>query len=336
MKTIESDRLLEKIVKLEASSTANFGERTLAVDGSNVIELTDDHEKQIECAIFDGLSAFGALENTLAMKVIGLPTAIARVDSTIDPETGAIHVYEVEERPAGMGHSDKLMRKVTGLGISDQIIDHFEDVFQTVPVVKKHPLALENDDALIFNVEELSPNRIACNGRPLLIRAEPSDMVGHPMISEATSMAVAPILEKGKRQYRISTKMASLVTNYAMLPQGSIVVKTLQGSKAKGVAIHITKNDSAILGSNRDSVTQTKLKQIVESEGAVLVEPFVPGIPTEITDGIIGRMILRIFALVGGNDVRVIGGAYVARPGHLVHGSKDAVSGVIMASKKGI
>jgi len=334
MKTITSDKLLDTAPRLEVNGTLDFGQRVLPVDSTNIITLTDDHQAQIAEDILAGLRAFGGQEQTLAMRTLGLPTAIARVDCTIDPITGQIYTYEVEERPAGMGISDRLMQEVAGHSIGRPILNHLETTFGMMPVVKRHPNALVNDDDMLLRVEQFMPTRLTANGRPVLLRAEPADMASHPKRDEATALAIAPIMEKGKRSYRLVTGMAQLITQVTMLPEGSYVLKTLQGSKAKGVKIFLAEKDSKTLGSNRDTHTRSQMQAMVASEGAVLAEPFVPGISVEV-GGTMGRMILRVFALVEVDRIEVIGGAFMARPGHLVHGSKDALSGVVLASEQG-
>lgn len=333
MKVIRSNQLLERPPRLDAQDTLLFGERKMPIDAENVVELTDEHTAQIEEEIMAGLLAFGALEQTLVMRKIGLPTLIARADCTVDPKTGRIHLYEAEERPAGMGVVDMIGQRVTGCKLGAHILSHLEHTLGTVPVVKRHPEAKINDDALLLPVEMFTPNKLKTRPhQPILVRAEPEHMTSHPHLASATDMAIAPIIEKGKRQYRVTTGHANVVTSPAALPENrSIVLKTLQGSKAKGVLIALSKADAAKHGS-RDSVTHGKATAMIEREGAVLMERFVPGIPVEMQNVKIGHMILRVFCLIDSDQAIAIGGAYLARPGHLVHGSYDAVSGLIVTS----
>src|SRR5690606_11469271 len=104
--------------------------------------------------------------------------------------------------------------------------------------------------------------------------AEPHQMTNHPRLEDATSLAIAPILEKGKRAYRVATGDATILTNPKVLPEQSTVLKTLQGSKARGVSVMLSREDSIKHG-NRDTVTRKKASDMIEREGAVIAEKFV-------------------------------------------------------------
>jgi hypothetical protein len=328
--TIETN-VIHKGIELEANEHLAFGERRLPVDTHTVLQLSDEHASQLGTIALSGLHAFGAQEQTRAMELTGLPTLIARIDCTIDPETNDVHPYEVEERPAGMGITDQVMQSIGHTTFGKNILSHLENTLGELPVVKRHPNAKENDDGLLLPVETFTPTRLKIPGnRPILVRAEPEDMAAHPHIDAATAATIAPIAEKGKRQYRVTTGFADLITSPQTLPTNeSFVLKTLQGSKAKGVKISLSKQDAAQMG-NRDTVTRGKAVAFVQSEGGVLLERFVPGTPVRMNQAIMGHMILRIFALTNANTANVIGGAYMARPGHLVHGSNDAISGAVL------
>lgn len=332
MKTIDTNQLLNEPPELHAGGNADFGgERAISVDSDLVLQLTDEHTGQIGAAMAAGLDGFGALEATRAMQLVGRPTLIARVDCTLDPTTGEIHPYEVEERPAGMGLVDMLHQGIVGQPFGKHLLAHLEHTLGTLPVVKRHPNAKENDDGLLLPVEVFTNTKLSVKSRSVLVRSEPEDMSDHPQLAEATAHAIAPILEKGKRQYRLATGFAQLLTDGSLLPAESCVIKTLQGSKAKGVKIHLSKQDAAERG-DRDAATRRKITEMVTTEGAVLLEPFVPSIPVRTESDRMANMILRVFGLVSSESVTVVGGAYMARPGHLVHGSKDAITGVILAA----
>lgn len=332
MNITTTETLLDRPLALTLGQTMRFGqERDMFCDLENVLVLSDDHKQKIERDALEGLSAFGALEKTRAMSVVGLPTLLARVDCTIDPLTGGIHPYEVEERPAGIGIVDRIVTKATGVNIGATILDHLEDKLGKIPVVKRHPNALENDDGMLLPVEQFTGTKIAIRNRDILMRAEPHDMSGHPQLEEATAHAIAPIMEKGKREYRIRTGHAHIVTQTDTLPTDrSFVLKTIQGSKAKGVKICLSREDVSTHG-NRDSCSMTKSTELLRSMGALLLEPFVPAIPTQVSSSDkIAHMILRIFTLISPNQVTAIGGSFVVRPGVLVHGSKDAIAGAVL------
>jgi hypothetical protein len=61
----------------------------------------------------------------------------------------------------------------------------------------------------------------------------------------------------------------------------------------------------------------------------VIVEIFKPPIKTHT----LGNMILRVNVLVSNDKVRVMGGAFVARPEMLVHGASNSVAGLVLANQ---
>lgn len=319
---------------LEADSALRFGERNMPINTNTIVELTEKHSAQIEDGVITSLKAFGANEKTLAVLATGLPTLVARADCTVDPETGDIHLFEAEERPAGIGVIDALGQQIANRKLGSVVLNHMEHILGKVPVVKRHIDVHENDDGLLMEVQTFSDRKMKLqSNQPILVRAEPHQMTEHPRLEDATNLAIAPIVEKGKRSYRIVTGHANLVTNPKALPvDQSLVIKTLQGSKARGVAVHLTAEDT-ILHGKTDTVSHIKASNIVRKEGAVIVEKFIPAIPVNMNAHEMGRMILRVLCLIDQNGAKAIGGAFIARPGHIVHGQPDAISGLVLSHR---
>ena len=328
---IESEKLLGSSVDLTESSTLTVtDQRAITIDENLVIALTDNHTEQIAAVAGESLDKFGATQPTLVEKKIGRPTALARVDCAIDPDSGKIFAYETDERPAGIGVTNAIGQIVLGHGIAKDVIAHLEEIFNTVPIVKRHPSERENDDSMVFNVEQTSEHFIKAKGRPVLVRGTPANLQHCTDLQEvAAQCSVSTISDEGKRQYRIATGHATLLLPTSQLPDGSFVVKTLQGSQAKGVAVCLTKADGKQLGGSSGSVSRAKVAGLVIKEGALLAEPFIPGVAANMPGQKQGRLIMRIFCAVSANTIKVLGGTYVARPNHIVHGSSDAIAGLV-------
>ncbi len=337
MKTIESNRLLDEPIELRATDSLDFGSgRDMPFTSDRLIVLSPEHEADIEAEVMAGLMVFGAMEQTLVMQRSGLPTAVARIDATIDPETNRIHSYEVEDRPGGMGVLHEMGKEVAGVTLGESIKGHFEETFGRLPVVKRHSETLGNDDGFVLPVEMFTDTKLKTRpDQPILVRANRKKMESHPRLADVTALSVAPILEEGKRQYRLRTGHAELVTSPSLLPEDdSIVLKGLQGTQCDSVLVKLSKADAKVHG-NRDTGTLTKARSMVEENGAVLMERFVPGISVNMTGAQkMGSMILRVFCSVNQDGARVIGGAFLARPGHLVHGARDAVSGLVLPNRE--
>lgn len=329
--TIKSEGIEDLGLHLSQTSTLNFGDRQIALDDESVIQLSDDHTRQLAAAAVQALGKFGPLEDTLATRLTtGLPTLLARVDCTI--ADGEIRTYEVEERPAGMGVTSLASTQV-GVGGLDTIVrSHMEDMAGRLPIVLRHTDHRENDDEIIFSVHQLNMTARPPDA-PILVRSEPEDMMGHPYLETLQSRSVSTVMEKGKRAYRLATGDAFMaICPSSLSVDQSIVVKSLQGSKTRGVDIYLSTADRKTLGGRLDSVSFEAVRRAV-SNGPKLLEEFKPGIEVNLGRKR-GRMILRVFVLVGLNgDVEVTQGSFVARPGHLIHGKNDALMGVVLPAQ---
>lgn len=331
MKTIESTELLKEPPTITGAKTLQVTDSRALSVCPTVIELTDEHSRQIEAEAMEGALKFGATEATLVMARIGLPTAIARIDCTIDPLTGDIFAYESDERPAGMGITDVITREILGEGVGLKLLGHLEDIFGQVPIVKRHPLEAENDDGMLMAVEQTSKTAIKAKARPILVRGKPSDLTDMVDIDEATANSVSTIRDEGRRQYRITTGHATLVTPSCELPSASFVVKTPQGSQATGVKVCLSAADKKLLGS-KGVVSRANVQKQLNDDKALLIEKFVPGVEAEVNESRGGRMIMRIFCTLTAEGAKIAGGAFVARPNHIVHGASDAVVGAVIVN----
>lgn len=331
MGNIESTLLLDRPLQLTAVTDLEIStERSITVDDGLVIRLSEEHIEQIEDTATASLNAYGGTEITHVQNLIGRPTAVARVDCTIDPVTQRVFAYETDERPAGMGITDEIGKMVAGVEIGKQILGHFEQIFGEPPVVKRHPSEKENDDGMLLKVEVTPEKSIRPKRRPVLARGNPRAFQGCADLTTAVAdHSVSTISDEGKRQYRMATGHARLLLPTSPLPEGSFAAKTLQGSQAKGVGICLTNSDAARLGKSGGHMSRELIKAIVAFNEPLMAEPFVPGVEVVMPDHKRGRLIMRVFCLVDSESVKVIGGTFVARPDHVVHGSSDAVAGLV-------
>ena len=313
----------------------------------DVIVLSEKHQKEI--ADFAQMAAQqygdrdGNREQTLAQRACGVPSLIVRVDATI--HNGTIHAYEMEDSPSGLGITDRIHRRMAGIGIRQIVHEHYIETVGEVPkIVVSGKRGHGTDDEIIFGenyIYEREDTTTLPEGEgPVIIKTIPGDSSSHEPYLGLQSRAVAPLVTEGDKSYleRIGALKAAPAEDDLLIDsEGNLVsqvVKARQGSMAMGVALHLTSADRKRF-TNQGTVTASKLRKLrsdyEEHRGGALVQPFVPPIQIENKEGR-KNAILRVFVLLGRKAVpaRVIGGCYVARPPLLVHGASDGVSGAVL------
>ena len=312
----------------------------------DVIVLSDKHAKEI--AEFARISAAeygdidGNKEPTLAQRDCGIPSLIVRVDATI--HEGSIKAYEMEDSPSGLGITDRIHRKMAGIGIREIVLKHYREMVGEVPhVVVSGARSHGTDDRIIFDDKYTyikgDTETLPDGQGPVIVKTIPGNPASHEPYLSLQSRAVAPLTTEGNKSYLERIGMLEPVASDNDLLRAedgqllSQVIKARQGSMAMGVALHLTSTDRRRFTS-QGTVTASKLKKLradYEAErGGALVQPFIPPIQIENREGR-SNAILRVFVLMGREAAtKVMGGCYVARPGLIVHGSSDAVSGAVL------
>lgn len=319
---------------------------TMAVSG-NIITLTPDHAKRVAGLALRDMLNFGPREFTLAEHILGgLPTAIARVDCTVDVD-GNIISYETEERPAGLGVVEKMSSELDipdGQNPSRLALCHLEDTFGSLPISLLEPGSPPNDDVLVFPQGYLSNSIDLGSIGPVLVRANPNTVLAAvgdiERLRELQRRSVSTIATEGSKRYRLASDDAERFDpNNPPNKDFPFVYKPIQGSKAKGLGVYIP-NDYDDGGRFSQIQNIPGYGKAIETMQGVpdgyIIEPFYPGI--EVTaNGLAANAILRIYVALGYDAIseeysaRVLGGAIVARPGLIVHGRSDAVAGVVLA-----
>ena len=316
---------------------------------NNQIELSIKHQMQIADYAMRGLRNFLTTETTLATERIGMPTAIARVDCTID-RNGDIFAYEVEERPSGLGIQTAANEQFGDGEFGDDVRGHLEQTFGQLPIVRIHPERIKTgkpgDDEFIFGPGMVGPieydgDRIIVEPRPTLVRAEPEHIITAPNVGELSAWSIATAVDKGRKDYRAAVNNAYVARGVEQLPppDQSFVVKSLQSSKTNGVEIWISPADRAGMEMGKSphgAATRSKIERFVaEHPEGVLVEKFVPGIKTRYNDkGFVGTTALRVFAKVFEDHVETGDGVYMCRPSIMIHGARDAITGYITSPER--
>ena len=311
----------------------------------DIIELSDRHAQQITDFAMISARQFGDQDGnkelTRVQAEIGVPSLVVRIDASIID--GEIAPYEMEDSPSGQGITDRLHSAVAGAGIRGLILDHYDRQFGNIPRViisgeRSHgtdDVIIVGDDRYLF---DQSFEAKANPSDPVIVKTIPGRPSSQDPYLQLQAQAVAPLITEGDKSYleRIgSLKPAQSEADLLTDDDGNLVSQVLKsrlGSMAMGVSIYLTNEDKKQF-TGAGTVTASKLrsrrKEYQDFRSGALVQPFLPPIAFENPEKR-SRAILRIFALLDPEGARVIGGCYVARPGMVVHGASDAISGAVL------
>lgn len=249
-------------------------------------------------------------EGTWIEREWGVPSLLVRFDCTLCSD-GLLRVYEIEERPAGVG-------------IALQVNPHFRErakafmeIWPPFDVVVS-PLRRGSDDYLwrkIKTLQDLEEERL------ILVRAEPDEEEFHPL----RPRAVAPISHEGLKGYGVTLGLWREVTFPEQLPwEEGFVLKPLQGSKMKGVEIWHPRLRKEVGGVS----TRKRIEETFTRYGRIYLQEFHPPMRR-------GELwvIYRVYFGYNPVDQRYscLGGLWNGRPNQLrLHGATDAVFGPLV------
>jgi len=336
---ILSDQLRRKPLELHEAETQSFGGWDMQICPDTIV-LSIKHQLQVASYALRGLQNFSPTEQTLAMREIGLPTALARVDFTIDSEDN-VYPYEVEERPSGLGVTRMINDQVGG-DFGQSIRGHLENTFGQMPIVKRLP-EHRSDDEYLFGennvyVLERESGLLVVENRPTLVRAEPELVQDAPNIAELQSQSISTVLDKGRKDYRIATGHARVIHGADELPSKdeSFVIKNMQSSKTNGVKIWATPDERKNYGlgkSNSGVATWSNIQRFAEENGQVMIERLEPGIRT-LYNNHMGTTALRVVVKIFPDHTEVSDGCYMFRESFNLHGARDTITGVVLSPEK--
>jgi hypothetical protein len=243
-----------------------------------------------------------------------------------------VGLFEVEERPAGIGVTDRVIKCALGSGVTGVLEAHFGQYVGSMPTVVRHQKSRPNDDSLVLTVVDIDNPPVE---GPILARGEPEDFREHKALPALQSRSISTILTKGLKRYMLAMEEAKAKVAQSvdeLSPETSFVLKPMQGSKARDVTIYLSPADRATHG-RQGTVTFERARRefAVAQAGTLILQAFIPPIPTVLPDGSKGNTILRVFALVHPNGrCNVVGGTYVSRRELVVHGASNAICGAVI------
>lgn len=258
-------------------------------------------------------------EETFVQRAHGIPSLIIRLDCSV--QNGTLGIYEVEERPAGIGLTTHL---------NPDFKLRLEEVKRTWPVFKSvistDPRRKATDDFLWIDVANSENNE-----ELVLVRAEPEEEQFHYL----EPRCVSSLKKKGDKSYGQALGLWRRVTSPDQIDfEQSFVIKPLQGSKTRDVFIYVPGPNSKRPpgGSSRGRIEQEVL--LASENGGVYCQPYFPPMESGISDEF-RWMIYRVF--YGYNtDTRqwdCLGGSWNARYNLKIHGAGDSLSGPVVVEK---
>ena len=243
-------------------------------------------------------------EDTWARNQFNIPSLFVRFDCIV--RDGQLIVYEIEERPAGLG----LTSRVNGeFAVELKAMAKLWPEFR----VEISPLRSGTDDHLWLHLLPKS----AAGSDLVLVRAEPEETEFHHL--EAAS--VSSLKSKGDKGYGVKMGFWSRVATAEELPWDScFVLKPLQGSKLKDLEIWDPEWRPG-------SSVRAKIIEAMSKNSGMFLQHLHPPMDTGIKQ--FPWMIFRVFFGYdpGSREWRCLGGNWNARHNLRIHGALDAIFG---------
>lgn len=258
-------------------------------------------------------------EDTWVQREWGVPSVVVRLDCV--PKDGILHIFEAEERPAGLGLSAKINPKMRAR----------LRVFQCRywPKFKCVVSGVRRASDDIMWLDKLDLQDAKNTDDLLLIRAEPHELDYHDLAHRS----VSTVKTKGNKAYGAHLGLWREVTidDINDLPwQAGFTLKPLQGSKTNNVEIwHPEKNrySKQRIGG---ATTRTRIAKSLETNGRMYCQPLIQPLQIEV-DGRAHFMCYRVYFAYNpqSGEFLYIGGVWNSRPNLIIHGASDAVFGPV-------
>lgn len=255
-------------------------------------------------------------EETFVQRTFGIPSLIVRLDCSVQQDI--LGIYEVEERPAGIGLTTHLNPDFKAR------LRQVKDTWPTFKsVVSTDPRRKATDDYLW--IDRYTPED---SDGLVLVRAEPEEVEFH----DFEPRCVSSLKKKGDKSYGEALGLWRRVTNPDEIDfDKGCVIKPLQGSKTRDVFIYVPGPSSKRPpgGSSRGKIEQAV--HLARETGGVYCQPFFPPMESGISEEF-KWMIYRVFYGYNTDTKRwdCLGGSWNARYNLKIHGASDSLSGPVV------
>ena len=255
-------------------------------------------------------------EDSWSQQNFNVPSLIVRLDCIA--KGGQLLIYEVEERPAGIGIATQLNLSFT---------ENLSRIRAQWPQFKSLVSPLRNSCDDFFWLKSISMESAVSNGALLLIRAEPEEEDFHPLVGRS----VSSLIVKGDKSYGTSLGLWREVSeeDFDFLPwDRGFCLKPIKGSKCRGIEIWLPKEEKKRVEAGGVS-TKTRIKRVLENYGKMYLQDFIEPMRSSIDKSLF--MAYRIFFgySPSGNSYKYLGGLWNARPNLKIHGATDTIVGPV-------
>lgn len=287
-------------------------------------ELTFSFDSQVQAdEILNVWKNIFPQENTWVHRRLGVPSLIVRLDCFVDSD-GKLEVYEVEERPAGIGITQD---------ISPEFGERLSSVQETWPQFKSliSEKRIAHDDEMWL--DPITLEDAMSSDDLLLIRAEPEECEFHSL----QHRAVSTLLTKGNKSYGVHLGLWKEICSEKafLLPWDyGFCLKPCQSSKCHGVEIFHPdfvnkKNKNKKKGIGGTS-TKSRINRILSEYGNMYIQEFLEPPDCHFFQG--NKMALRVFFGFDckAENYKFLGGVWNSRPNLKIHGAADTIMGPVV------
>jgi len=276
-------------------------------------------------------------------KEYNVPSLFIRLDCIVDTQ-GALRVFEIEERPAGIGATMRL---------NPFFAERFAQVQRQWPSFKWVRVAERNTDDADWLGEGMTLEQALHHDGLLLVRSRPETVEYHPL----EDRSVSTIRHEGDKRYGVELGLWSIV-RWQSDPQeesggyvvpavkSPCVLKPVQGTRCRNVKAYLNGSIDMVrvdgvgkvphLGGVRlikvanDTLGIDSIERHVRASGEMFSQPFV--MPMRLSHQSEKNAIYRFyFGFSPQKNAYVpLGGVWAASRSLLVHGTDDTVFGPLM------
>jgi len=258
-------------------------------------------------------------ESSWAQEVLGVPSLIVRLDCF--EENGELQVYEVEERPSGIGVSS-----VINLCFSEKLKNINKRWPQFKSLISSERKAHDDESWL----QTIGLDEALKTDDLLLIRAEPEEEKFH----QFQSRSVSSLVTKGDKSYGLKIGLWEKVGKEDLfnLPwDEGFCLKPLQNSKCRGVEIyHPTFKKKSGFKKIGGISTKTRIGKVLDRHGEMYLQKFLEPNDCPFCPG--NKLALRVFFgfNIETGEYEFLGGVWNSRPNLKIHGALDTLMGPLV------
>lgn len=258
-------------------------------------------------------------EETWIQRQHRVPSLIVRLDCVPDQEGSQLHIFEIEERPAGLGVASEI-----DATFSSRLCT-MKSQWPPFVVVRSRRRNGAGDDYLWAPItDDLSDP--ALKDSLVLVRADPDESQFYPL----EERAISSLREKGNKDYGVAMGFWTCVSRPDELPwQEGFCLKPMRGSKAHGIEIWDAGKKQ------RGYSTRTRIERTLHAYGEMYCQPLVMPFETRYPDRRFGMARVFYGYDVNSREWRYLGGYWIARDALKIHCTPDALVGPLTIADDG-